>query len=69
MQADQVVLKCRTDKEILIKLKQQAKNLKEEHRRLKKQVLKEAQVVKEIDDELTQILEHHSVRKEWIVRE
>ena len=41
IQADQLVLKCKADKEILVKLKQQAENLKEEHRRLKKQVLKE----------------------------
>jgi len=69
IQADQLVSKCKADKEILVKLKHQAENLKEEHRRLKKQVLKEAQVVKEIDEELTQILEHHSVRKEWIAQE
>ena len=63
------ILKCQSDKEMLVKLKHQAKHLKEEHRKLKKEVLKEAQVVKEIDDELTQILEHHKVRKEWIARE
>ena len=56
---EQISVKCQSDKETLVRLKHQAKNLKTQHCHLKKQVLKEAQLVKEIDDELTQLLEKH----------
>ena len=39
---DQTVSKCHSDKEMLVRLKTQAKNLKTQHGNLKKQVLVEA---------------------------
>lgn len=40
-----------------------------QHQSLKKQVLKEAQVVKEIDDELSVLIDGHRLRKSWLKRE
>ena len=41
----EVAVRCKADKENLLRLKNRAKALKTEHTRLKKEVLKEAQIV------------------------
>lgn len=53
---EQAVQKCQNDKDMLSRLKNSVKTLRQEHQALKKQVLKQAELVKEIDEGLSELV-------------